>query len=283
MTALVTGGAGFVASHLVAELERASWNVVRTDVVNGGDSSIRIADLTDASSMRSLVAEIKPDAVIHLGAISFVPDAARDSSLLERVNVGGTRNLLDAVESEVPRARFLFVSTAHVLNVPLSDYAKSKLVAEKLVCDSVARGLHAVIARPANHTGPGQSPKFVVPSFVKQAKEIKSGVRSRFTVGNLESIRDFTDVRDVVRAYRILLECGEAGCVYNICSDCRMKIGCLLEMIASAAGVGLDYDMDEKLWRPTDVSSVIDTAKIKALGWKPVVALEKTVRDMMGC
>ena len=172
MRVLVTGGAGFVAAHLTTELERRGWDVMRTDVINGGDSAIRIADLTDALSVRSLVAEVKPDAVIHLGAISFVPDAAKDVGLLERVNVGGTKNILSAVESEIPHARFLFISTAHVLNVPLSDYAKSKLAAEKLVAESVSRGIHAVISRPANHTGPGQSSKFVVPSFVKQVMEI---------------------------------------------------------------------------------------------------------------
>ncbi len=281
MKVLVTGGAGFVAAHLTTELERCGWDVMRTDVINGGDSAIRIADLTDALSVRSLVAEVKPDAVIHLGAISFVPDAAKDVGLLERVNVGGTKNILSAVESEIPHARFLFISTAHVLNVPLPDYAKSKLAAEKLVAESVSRGIHAVIARPANHTGPGQSSKFVVPSFVKQVMEIKSGIRSRFTVGNLESVRDFTDVRDVVQAYRILLEHGEVGGIYNICSDCRMKIGQLLEMISHKAGVDLDYDTDKNLWRPTDVSPDIDTQRIKKLGWRPDISIEKTIADMM--
>lgn len=283
MTVLVTGGAGFVAAHLVLELESAGWNVVRTDIVDGGNPSICIADLTDAVSIESLVAKVKPDAVVHLGAISFVPDAAKDVGLLEQVNVGGTENLLSAVESEVPHARILFVSTAHVLNVPLSDYAKSKLAAEKLVRDSVSRGLHAVIARPANHTGPGQPSKFVVPSFVKQAIEIKSGIQTRFTVGNLESIRDFTDVRDVVRAYRILLERGEAGGIYNICSDCRMEISRLLEMIASVIGVNFDYNVDENLWRPTDEAPIIDTSRIEALGWVPVMSLQQTIRDMIEC
>ena len=175
----------------------------------------------------------------------------------------------------------IFVSTSHVLNDPLSDYAKSKLAAEKKVCHSADKGLRAVIARPANHTDPGQSSTFIVPSFIRQAKEIKTGMCSRFTVGNLESVRDFSDVIDIVRAYRILLECGECKCGYNIYSFCRMKTGDLLDVIASVAGVDMDYDVDEKLWRPVDLSPVFDTRKIKSIGWMPETPIEQTIRDIL--
>ena len=280
MTVLVTGGAGFVAAHLAVELKRSRWNVVLTDAINRYDPDIRIADLANASAIRSLIAEVKPDAVVHLGAISFVPDAATDVETLELVNVGGTRNVLEAVRNEVPNARFLFVSTAHVLNYPLSDYAKSKIAAEKVVAQYAKYGLNTVIARPANHTGPGQSRKFVVPSFVGQARDIKLGIRKKFRVGNLESVRDFTDVRDVVRAYRMLLEIDDVSGVYNICSDCRMSIRQLLEKIASIIGVDSCCEVDQNIWRPGDMSTVVNTERIKVLGWKPEIAIEQTIYDI---
>lgn len=279
MTALVTGGAGFVAPYIAGELRSAGWNVVLTDAVAG--LGIRIANLTDVTSLRELVSDAKPDVVIHLGAISFVPDAAKSPLLLEDINVGGTQNIIEAVENEAPGARFLFVSSAQVMGEPLSMYAKSKLAAERYVLDAAARGLDAIIARPANHTGPGQSAQFVVPSFIKQAKEIKAGVRGRFTVGNLESTRDFTDVRDIARAYRMLIENGARGGVYLIGSNARLTMRELLIKISEAVDVSADYEVAESLWRPTDESPVLDIGPISSLGWQACIPLEQTIHDMV--
>ena len=287
MRVLITGGAGFVASHLRRELMRAGHKVVLTDVAEVQIPDYRGADLTNRDAIRNLVAEVRPDAIVHLGAISFVPDAAKDPGLLDRVNVGGTENLLRAmVEVGVPRREhglptFLFVSTAQVFNSPLSAYAKSKLSAVAVVGYYCHEGVDAVIARPANHTGPGQSPKFVVPSFVWQAKEIKMGRRERFVVGNLESVRDFTDVRDVVRAYRLLLEKGESGRVYGVGSNCRLTIGELLRLVAEQVGVSPVADVDAKLWRPTDASQELDVSSMAELGWEAEIPIEQTLRDMV--
>lgn len=285
-TVLVTGGAGFVAGYLRRELMRVNRKVVLTDVADTQLPDYRRVDLTDRSAVRDLVAEIRPEAIVHLGAISFVPDAAKDPGLLERVNVGGTENLLRAmVEVGVPRREhdlptFLFVSTAQVFNSPLSDYAKSKLSAEAVVRHFGHEGIDAVIARPANHTGPGQLPKFVLPSFVRQAKEIKKGRHEKFVVGNLESVRDFTDVRDVVRAYRLLLEKGEAGRVYVIGSNFRLKIGRLLQLVAEQVGVLSTAEVDPALWRPTDASKELDVSLMEELGWKAEIPIGRTLRDM---
>lgn len=287
MKILITGGAGFAAGHLRRELMTAGHSVVLTDVVESLHPDCRCVDLADRDTVRNLIAEVRPDAVAHLGAISFVPEAAKDPGLLERVNVGGTENLLRAmVEVGIPRRErdlptFLFVSTAQVYNTPLSAYAKSKLSAEAVVGHYCREGVDAVIARPANHTGPGQSLKFVVPSFVNQATDIRLGRRERFVVGNLESVRDFTDVRDVVKAYRLLLEKGEAGRVYTIGSNCRLKIGELLQLIAEQAGVSSAADVDPKLWRPTDASKELDVSLVTELGWKAEIPIGQTLRDMM--
>ena len=286
-TVLVTGGAGFVAGHLRRELMKANHKVILTDVVETQLPDYRRVDLTDCDAVWDLIETVRPESIVHLGAISFVPDAAKDPELLERVNVGGTENLLRAmIEVGIPRREhdlptFLFVSTAQVFNTPLSAYAKSKLSAEAVVGHYCHEGIDAVIVRPANHTGPGQSPKFVVPSFVNQAKEIKRGRLEKFVVGNLESVRDFTDVRDVVRAYRLLLEKGETGRVYVIGSNYRLKIGEVLRLVAEQVGVSSAADVDPKLWRPTDASKVLDVSSLAELGWKAEIPIEKTLRDMV--
>lgn len=287
MRVLLTGGAGFVSRYLAAGLCSAGYEVWRTDCRDAKLPNYRKVDLTDREGVRELVAEVRPDAVVHLGAISFVPDAARNGDMLERVNVGGTRNLLKALVSVKPqnrpdwRPRFLFVSTAQVYMKDLSSYAMSKMAGEALALQYCREGIDAVIARPANHTGPGQDAKFVVPSFIRQALEIKAGGRSRFMVGNLDSIRDFTDVRDIARAYRLLLERGKTTGVYAIGSSNHLPMRELLAKIARAVGVPNAHEVSPLLWRPSDTSVPLDTAAIHALGWRPHFTLDATISDMV--
>jgi len=281
MKVLVTGGAGFVARHLAAELASGGNEVWLSDCLDVALPNYRRADLADEADVRGLVAEVRPEAVVHLGAISFVPDAAKDPSLLERVNVGGTRNLLEALLA-VDMPRFLFASTAQVCLKNPSAYAESKMAGEGLVLHAFREGGDAFVARPANHTGPGQSDRFVVPSFIRQAREIKSGRRRCFTVGNLDSVRDFTDVRDVARAYRIMLERAKPGEVYAIGSPVRLSMRELLGKVADAVGVPCDYEVDASLWRPADASPELDTSAIRELGWQPQFTLDDTLADMIG-
>lgn len=281
MKVLVTGGAGFVAGHLRAELASAGHTVILSDIVDIDRPGYVKADLTDRRGMLGLVEATKPDAVVHLGAVSFVPDAEKNPERLKQINLGGTENLIEGVKRSAPGAKVLFASTALVLGGELTPYAAMKLAAEGVVAQFGWEGYDAIIARPANHTGPGQSEKFVVPSFVRQALDIKAGRRDCFTVGNLDSVRNFTDVRDVVCAYRMLLERDGASGAYNICSDCRMSIRELLEKVSSIVGVVPDFMVDEKLWRPTDIAQVIDTTRIKKMGWCSKIAIEQTISDIM--
>ena len=281
MKILITGGAGFVAGYLAAEMTSSCYDVWLSDCVDSDRQNYIKADLTDFQDVRELVSSVKPDALIHLGAISFVPDADKDKNLLQRVNVDGTENILSAVLSVVPQAKFLFVSTAQVLMEHTSPYAMSKLAGERLLLDYCTKGLNGMIARPANHTGPGQGTKFVVPAFIKQALEIKKGLRKNFTVGNLDSIRDFTDVRDIVRAYRIILEKGKSSEIYQIGSPVRMPMRELLFHIARLAGVPACYEQDSSLWRPTDESLLLDTTSIESLGWSATIPLSQTISDML--
>lgn len=280
MKILITGGVGFVAGHLAAEMTSSGYDVWLSDCVDSDRQNYIKADLTDFHDVRELVSSVKPEALIHLGAISFVPDAAKDKNLLQRVNVDGTENLLSAVLSEAPQAKFLFVSTAQVLMEHPSPYAMSKLAGERLLLDYCTKGLNGMIARPANHTGPGQGTKFVVPAFIKQALEIKKGLRKNFTVGNLNSIRDFTDVRDVVKAYRLILEKGKSSEIYQIGSPVRMPMRELLFHIARLAGVPAYYEQDSFLWRPTDESPLLDTTNTQELGWNACIPFSQTISDI---
>lgn len=295
MKVLVTGGAGFVAGHLTAELLAHRHEVVLSDVkmrdVRGHDiprSSTECgedcipADLTKLDAMRTLVERVHPDAVVHLGAISFVPEAAKNLDLLAKVNVEGTENLLKAVREFAPLARFLFVSTAQVLNhPPLSAYAASKLAAEACVQAFGKLGLDVMVVRPANHTGPRQSPRFVVPSFLQQAVEIKAGRKDHFTTGNLDSIRDFTDVRDVAAAYRLLLEKGKPGETYAVGASERLKMKDVLDLVQRTVGVEAPAITSSSLYRPTDASCILDTSAIRSLGWSPRYTLPQTLHDML--
>ena len=233
MRVLVTGAAGFVAPYLARELARRGHEAVATDVAAPRDGSVfaggfATCDISSADAVRALVRDARPDACVHLAGISFIPDAAKDPGRLYAINIAGTLNLLDAFCAERQGARFLFVSSALVYGCtfkpddttvaedapvyPLSPYAISKTASEDAVrAYGHYKGLHALVARPSNHTGPGQSAKFVAPSFIGQAREILRGERAAYVAGNLECERDFSDVRDIVRAYATILERGENG------------------------------------------------------------------------
>ena len=293
---LVTGAAGFVGHHLVRELESSGHEVATTDALQPdapaahGLPDYSTADLRDGESMRALVRATRPDAVVHLAGVSFVPDGARDPSLALTVNIGGTWTLAEALAAEAPRARLLFVSTAQVYGTipspaplreesplrPLSLYAVTKVAGESLL---LAR--HAA-ARPGNHTGPGQTPKFVAPAFARQVLSAKRGEIAALRVGNLDSIRSFADVRDVVRAYRLLLERGVPGGVYNVASPANVRIGELLDRLRALAGCDAPVETDPALWRPTDACPDLDVSRLRAdTGWAPAFSLDDTLRDLL--
>lgn len=302
---LVTGAAGFVGRHLVRELAGAGHGVACIDAVPPEAAAdlpdYERVDLRDAAAVRSAVARFAPDAVVHLAAVSFVPDAASDPGLLWAVNIGGVVNVAEAILSECPKARMLFVSSAQVYGtaakeggdvlyteesplMPISLYAVSKAADEAFVrgCHA-SRGLDAVIARPGNHTGPGQSPKFVAISFARQLLDVATGKSSGpIRVGNLDSVRDFSDVRDVVRAYRLMLEKGRSGAVYNVSSGTVVTIGELFERLRRICGVDAHPVRDDAFWRPTDRCTALCTDALRRdTGWKPSISLDQTLIDIL--
>ena len=308
MRTIVTGAAGFAGHHLVRELLAAGHSPIATDAAPpsapaaAGLPEYRQVDLRDATAVRRLVRDCKPDACVHLAAVSYVPDSDRDPSLALSVNITGTLALADALCEEAPRARLLFVSSAQVYGPsadigggapapvpesaplrPLSLYAITKVAGEfALLARAAAHGQDVVIVRPGNHTGPGQSPKFVAPSFAAQLLDVAAGRKSTVAVGNLDSVRDFSDVRDVVHAYRLLLEKGRSGTVYNVSGGARVRIGDLLSLLQDVIGTRATIMRDETAWRPTDICNSLDVSRIREdTGWMPHHPLRQTLADLV--
>jgi len=302
MRVLVTGAAGFVGRHLAAELAGAGHSVVAFDLefttpVECAET-LRTGDLTDPKLINRIVAEEATAACIHLGAISFVPAGDANPDKMLSVNIGGTVNVLDAYRNHSPSARLLIVSTSRVygeidtgtaltedsLFTPLSIYALSKTAADTAALAYARRyGMYTMTARPGNHTGPGQADSFAVPAFAKQIKAIAEGkTEPVLVVGNLDSVRDFTDVRDVVRAYRLLIEKAPPGMAYNISSQKRVSMREIVDILCARANTDPAITVDKDKFRPTETSPLLDITRIReATGWSPQIELSETLRDIL--
>ena len=286
MRALVTGGHGFVGRWLAAHLEACGDEVV----VTGEEVDVR-----DADAVRTSVAGVAPDAVYHLAGQASVGRSWERPGDTFAVNTVGTVNVLDAARRLPAPPRVLVVSSAEVYGqvaddalpiteeVPLrpsSPYAASKAAAEIAARQAVIGfGLAVVVARPFNHIGPGQSPSFVVSAVAKRIVEARRAGLTRIEMGNPSPRRDLTDVRDVVRAYRLLVEHGEAGEAYNVCSGLDVRIGDLAQRLVDLSGGGLELVTGAVEVRARDVPVLRgDPARIEAAtGWRPAIALEETL------
>ncbi|HTZ09842.1 MAG TPA: GDP-mannose 4,6-dehydratase [Acidimicrobiales bacterium] len=290
MRALVTGAKGFVGSWLTAHLESQG------DLVVGIDHEV---DVTDPEAVRVALTEAAPDAVYHLAALAHVGQSWSGPAEAFEVNAVGTLHVLEAARAQARPPRVLVVSSAEVYGAvppdrlpvgedvplaPVTPYAASKVAAEYLGVQAfLAHGLPVVRVRPFNHVGPGQSPGFVVPALAQRIVEARRSGTPSIKVGNLAARRDLTDVRDVVRAYRLLVEHGEAGAVYNVCSGRDVGIDEVAEHLLRLAGADLRLEVDPALARPVDVPVIRgDPAKLEAAtGWTPVVDLETSLRGVL--
>jgi GDP-4-dehydro-6-deoxy-D-mannose reductase len=297
MRVLVTGGGGFVGRHLSRELKGAGHEVVMlgNPVMNEPPPC---CDIRDAEGLLRHFRELQPDACIHLAGMAFVPKAWSEPHLAFAVNVHGTVNIVEAIRVSAPKCRLLVTSTSLIYGNrerphpiresdeldPENLYAVTKIAADlhTLLC-ARRYGLHLMTARPANHIGPGQSKDFVVPSFAQQVAAIAQGKHEPvMRVGNLESLREFTDVRDVVQAYRLLIERGRPGEAYNIASGKPVKIGDILSMLCRLTGTSPKIEINPERYRPTDSQPELDTGKLeKDTGWTPAHSLEATLRDVL--
>ncbi len=306
MKILITGVSGFVGRCLAVELARdANVQIVGTYLHNRPSDdfpgrSVKI-DISDSEEVSALIKETAPDEIYHLSAISFMPDAEKDRSRAFGINVTGGLNLLEAVSKHAPNAKVLYTSTSEVYGkvapsenplvesrnpAPATFYAASKQCLE-LICQQYAQkpGLHIVIARPFNHIGPGQSEKFAAPAFAMQIARIEAGLMEPvITTGNLDAERDFSDVRDVVRAYPAMLRQGEKGGVYNVCSGVPTKVGAILQILREMSTViNIAHELDPDRMRPSENPKISGSfEKLTSLtGWSPSIKLETTLSDLL--
>jgi len=290
MRAFVTGGKGFVGTWLASHLERQGDEVVVVD---------REVDVCDGASVTRVLTGAAPDAVYHLAALTHVGRSWVDPEEVIRVNVLGTLHVLEAARRCRPAPRVLLVSSAEVYGVldagalpadertalaPVTPYAASKVAAEFLgVQARLGSELPVIRVRPFNHVGPGQGAGFVVPALAKRIVEARRQGRDTLPVGNLSARRDLTDVRDVVRGYRLLVERGEPGEVYNVCSGRAWSIAEVADRLLAMAGAQLKLVEDPELVRPVDVPLLVgDPGKIRAaVGWVPEIEIDRTLADVL--
>ncbi len=267
-----------------------------------GDEALPLPDVTDIrdeDGVRKAVLDAQPDAICHLAAQANVKRSWDDPVETTVVNVVGTLNVCRAAAALGDPPRILVVSSSEVYGsvgldrqpigedqplAPVTPYAASKASAEMVAIQGwLGRGLDVVRARPFNHTGPGQSPGFVVPDLAVQVAKAARGELTRIATGNLEVSRDISDVRDVVRAYRLLLLQGEAGGAYNVCRGEAVLISELLRALMKIAGSDVPVWLDPDRARPADVLvQVGDHTLLTSLtGWQPAVPLEKTLADVL--
>jgi GDP-4-dehydro-6-deoxy-D-mannose reductase len=284
----VTGASGFVGRHLVPHLRTRGHEVVATDLE---------LDAADAAAVAKFVERTAPDAIVHLAGVSSVAAARQDPALAFRVNFLGAHALLEATARHAPQARLLLVGSGDAYGSavpgappfteasplrPASPYSRTKAAADLLGASYRERGLDVLRVRPFNHTGAGQSDAFVASSFARQLVEIERGTRpSTIEVGNLESVRDFLDVSDVVEAYALLCEPRAPAGAYNVASGRGVSAGALLQCLCALAGLSPQIRVDAKRFRPTD-QSVGDASRLRAAtGWAPKVPLEATLEHLL--
>jgi GDP-4-dehydro-6-deoxy-D-mannose reductase len=289
MRVLVTGSSGFVGSWLTDHLA-----AIGDEVLTLPDE----VDIRDRSALVDAVRDAAPEGICHLAGQASVKDSWDDPSTTYAVNTIGVAHLLDAVGACSPPPRVLLVSSAEVYGrvppgelpigedrpfAPPSPYGASKAAAELIGLQAwLGRGTDVVRARPFNHTGPRQRPDFVVPALARQVVEAASGA-GVLRVGNLAARRDLTDVRDVVRAYRLLLEHGEPGGVYNVCRGASVPISEVLDRLVRLAAVEVRIEVDPARLRPADVPDLRgDPRRIEAAtGWRPELDLDRTLADVL--
>src|SRR5487761_2242298 len=291
MRAFLTGGTGFVGGYLRAHLEAES------DAVVVLDDRLDLGDPETADALDSALLAAAPDVIYHLAALTHVGRSWDDPAATMRVNVMGTLAVLEAARRLGRRPKVLLISSAEVYGegggvpiteesalAPVTPYAASKAASEFLGLQAfLGRGLEVVRARPFNHVGPGQGDAFVVSALARRIAEIERSGGGSIPVGNLAAARDFTDVRDVVRAYRLLAEVGVAGEVYNVCSGDARTIQELFDILISNAEVPIATHDDPELFRPIDVPVLIgDATKLVELcGWKPEIEIDETLAAVL--
>jgi GDP-4-dehydro-6-deoxy-D-mannose reductase len=307
---LVTGGGGFAGRHLLRLLaEGGSGRVAATHLGDGlvrgdglDDASIEwhSMDLADQRSIDEVVERTEPGFVYHLAGQASVGESLRSPLRTWDANATGTVRLLDSLaRAKVDSCKVVLISSAEVYGAvpverqpitetekldPTTPYGASKAAAEIAALQfATATRIEVVVARAFNHIGPGQDERFVLPSMAAQLRRIREGHGGReLRVGNLDVYRDFLDVRDVVRAYRILMERAASGETYNVCSGTAYSLRDIVGQMVELSGAGATIEVDPARVRPADIPRLRgDAAKLEALGWQPSIPIDRTLSDLL--
>ena len=294
MRVAVTGADGFVGRHLCALLAGRGDEVLAL----AGPPAKGGIDVLDAEKLRASLAPFAPEGVIHLAGISSVARSHEEPVEAFRVNALGAVNVCAVLRAIAPKARLLLIGSGEMYGslapgaratelaplAPTSPYAASKVAAE-IAAFQFHRGygLAVVSARPFNHLGRGQAPTFAVPSFARQLQAIRArGAADVLSVGNLEPVRDFSHVLDVVAAYALLLDRGAPGEAYNVCSGTGRTVRSVVEEMIGISGADARIEVDPARVRPVEIPSLIgDPSKLRALGWEPRYGVRKALEDAL--
>jgi GDP-4-dehydro-6-deoxy-D-mannose reductase len=288
---LITGGRGFVGTWLAEHLRSNGDDVVQID---------QEVEITDPDALLGAVSAAAPDAIYHLAAMTHVGQSWEEPLRVFGVNVLGTGALLAAARECGSDPTVLVTSSAEVYGAvtdpamlpltessptaPLTPYAASKLAAEALCTQAwLGHGQRVVVVRPFNHIGPGQSPNFAVAALSKRIVDAERSGAHEIPIGNLSARRDFTDVRDVVRSYRLLIESGEPGTVYNVCSGRDVSIQEIADRLLAAAGSSVRLVPDPELMRPIEIPVLRGDPGLltRTTGWTPELTLDQTLADVL--
>jgi GDP-4-dehydro-6-deoxy-D-mannose reductase len=293
MRAAVTGSSGFVGSHLVPYLRSRGDDVVTID--RTGSPPV---DVTDAAQVREVLHATRPDAVYHLAALSHVGRSWDAPETVFRVNALGALNVLRAC-ADAGVGRVLVAGSADEYGAvgaedlplteeapirPITPYGASKAAADILALQAfLGDGLGTLRVRAFNHTGPGQSASMLVPGLAGRIADAERATGSKVSVGRLDVVRDLCDVRDVVRAYRLLIERGTPGEAYNVCAGRNVSVRDVAETMLSMSEAPLELVVDPELVRPVDVPRLVGSpARLRgATGWEAEIPLDRTLRDVL--
>lgn len=296
MKVLVTGATGFVGRWLIEELRATGHEPVAAP-------PSRDLDIADSNAVARFIADVRPDAVAHLAGIAYAGDAKQAPSAAFRVNEGGTRAVLEAMRRH-DRALLLVAGSSEVYgrpdprDLPLREtaplraeepYGRSKLAQEEAALEiATATELPVVVTRSFNMIGPGQRPEFVAPALARRVLDARETGANEIAVGNVDVRRDLGDVRDAVRAYRLIIEALASGCVpsgtvLNVATGRSTSIRTLIEILADIVGVSVRPQVDPGLVRENDPPEIVgDSTKLRQLtGWTPTIPLERSLADLV--
>ena len=297
MKALITGSGGFVGRYLREELERHGYDVLGLDLAEGPGTAA--VDLLDAEAAEAFLAETRPEVIFHLAGQANVGLSWKKPAMTVEINVVAAVNLMEAARKHCPGCRMVLVGSSDEYGNlkekgkmvseetparPMTPYAISKIAQEQMgQAYARAYGMKICMTRSFNHGGAGQKPGFMIPDFAQGIVKVERGEADAVSVGNLSSRRDFTHVKDIVRAYRLIAEKGKAGEVYNVGSGVTWSAQEVLDKMIGMAKAPVAVRQDPARMRPSDTPVICcDRRKVtRDTGWEPELGIEEILRDTL--